>query len=255
MNNWQTGDTVFVTRGAHGIKTGFDFQRIQFNQHTTSQVGGLLTFTSLSNFLQGIPSQFDFALPGGVDPDRGYRQSLAAFFAQDDIRVRSNLVLNLGLRYEFAAVPTEVMRRAKAAGIKSVPTGIEHGTVTLVVEAQPVEVTTLREDIETFGRKAKVVFGRDCRVPRVADVHQIARRCTDWRDPRRRGGAPRQNRRAPVDPRMCEPRFCGCDLARRRKRATRARELAGDCIRSLVPRQRDLTTFDLVRLTEIEERR
>jgi poly(A) polymerase len=59
------------------------------------------------------------------------------------------------------AVPTEVMRRAKAAGIKSVPTGIVHGTVTLVVEAQPVEVTTLREDIETFGRKAKVAFGRD----------------------------------------------------------------------------------------------
>ena len=108
LNNWQTGDTVFVTRGAHGIKAGFDFQRIQFNQHTTSQVGGLLTFTSLSNFLQGIPSQFDFALPGGVDPDRGYRQSLAAFFAQDDIRVRSNLMLNLGLRYEFATVPTEV---------------------------------------------------------------------------------------------------------------------------------------------------
>jgi poly(A) polymerase len=59
------------------------------------------------------------------------------------------------------AVPAEVIRRAKAAGIKSVPTGIEHGTVTLVVEAQPFEVTTLREDIETFGRKATVAFGRD----------------------------------------------------------------------------------------------
>jgi tRNA nucleotidyltransferase/poly(A) polymerase len=59
------------------------------------------------------------------------------------------------------AVPTEVIRRAKAAGIKSVPTGIEHGTVTLVVDAQPFEVTTLREDAETFGRKAKVAFGRD----------------------------------------------------------------------------------------------
>src|ERR1700726_1026393 len=59
------------------------------------------------------------------------------------------------------ALPAEVPRRAKAAGIKSVPTGIEHGTVTLVVDAQPFEVTTLREDIETFGRKAKVAFGRD----------------------------------------------------------------------------------------------
>src|SRR3981081_1723264 len=59
------------------------------------------------------------------------------------------------------ALPTEVIRRAKAAGIKSVPTGIEHGTVTRVVDAQPFEVTTLREDTETFGRKAKVAFGRD----------------------------------------------------------------------------------------------
>src|ERR1700716_4407424 len=59
------------------------------------------------------------------------------------------------------AVPDEVIRRARAAGIKSVPTGIEHGTVTLVVDGQPFEVTTLREDKETFGRKANVAFGRD----------------------------------------------------------------------------------------------
>lgn len=59
------------------------------------------------------------------------------------------------------ALPQEVMRRARAAGLKSVPTGIAHGTVTLVVEAQPCEVTTLREDTETFGRKARVSFSRD----------------------------------------------------------------------------------------------
>jgi poly(A) polymerase len=59
------------------------------------------------------------------------------------------------------ALPEEVIRRAKAAGIKSVPTGIDHGTVTLVIDAHPFEVTTLREDTETFGRKAKVAFGRD----------------------------------------------------------------------------------------------
>src|ERR1700726_410844 len=59
------------------------------------------------------------------------------------------------------ALPDEVIRRARAAGIKSVPTGIEHGTVTLVIDGHPFEVTTLREDTETFGRKAKVAFGRD----------------------------------------------------------------------------------------------
>ena len=66
------------------------------------------------------------------------------------------------------ALPDEVIRRAKAAGVKSVPTGIEHGTVTLVVEAHPFEVTTLREDTETYGRKAKVAFGRDW----VGDAHR-----------------------------------------------------------------------------------
>ena len=59
------------------------------------------------------------------------------------------------------AVPDEVVRRARAAGIKCVPTGIDHGTVTLVIDAHPFEVTTLREDTETYGRKARVAFGRD----------------------------------------------------------------------------------------------
>ena len=59
------------------------------------------------------------------------------------------------------ALPEEVMRRVEAAGGKAVPTGIEHGTVTVVIDGHPFEVTTLREDVETFGRKARVVFGRD----------------------------------------------------------------------------------------------
>ena len=68
---------------------------------------------------------------------------------------------DISIHHATTAPPAEVVRRAKAAGIKSVPTGLEHGTVTLVVDAQPFEVTTLREDIETFGRKARVSFGRD----------------------------------------------------------------------------------------------
>jgi poly(A) polymerase len=59
------------------------------------------------------------------------------------------------------AVPEEVVRRVEAAGWKSVPTGIEHGTVTVLISGKPFEVTTLRRDVETYGRKAKVVFGRD----------------------------------------------------------------------------------------------
>jgi poly(A) polymerase len=59
------------------------------------------------------------------------------------------------------ALPDVVIRRVERAGFKAVPTGIEHGTITVVVDSRPYEVTTLREDVETFGRKAKVAFGRD----------------------------------------------------------------------------------------------
>ena len=61
------------------------------------------------------------------------------------------------------ALPEEVVRRVEAAGCKAVPTGIEHGTITVVADGQPFEVTTLREDIETDGRHAKVAFGRNWR--------------------------------------------------------------------------------------------
>jgi poly(A) polymerase len=59
------------------------------------------------------------------------------------------------------AVPDEVVRRVRAAGFKAVPTGIEHGTVTVVIDGAPFEVTSLRQDVETYGRHAKVAFGRD----------------------------------------------------------------------------------------------
>lgn len=58
-------------------------------------------------------------------------------------------------------LPDEVMKRAKAAGLKAVPTGIDHGTVTLVHKGTPFEVTTLRRDVETDGRHAEVAFGTD----------------------------------------------------------------------------------------------
>ncbi len=59
------------------------------------------------------------------------------------------------------AAPETVMARAKAAGLRCIPTGLEHGTVTLLVEGKTFETTSLREDIETDGRRAKVRFGRD----------------------------------------------------------------------------------------------
>lgn len=57
--------------------------------------------------------------------------------------------------------PPEVMRRLKDAGLTAVPTGIEHGTVTAVSSGTPFEVTTLRRDVSTDGRRATVAFTTD----------------------------------------------------------------------------------------------
>jgi poly(A) polymerase len=63
--------------------------------------------------------------------------------------------------FATSATPDEVARLAAAHRIKVVPTGVEHGTLTLVHHGQPFEVTTLREDVATDGRHAKVRFGND----------------------------------------------------------------------------------------------
>ncbi|WP_298355059.1 CCA tRNA nucleotidyltransferase [Rhodoblastus sp.] len=60
-----------------------------------------------------------------------------------------------------AAPPEVVIAKSERAGIRAVPTGIEHGTVTLVLDGAHFEVTSLREDVETDGRRAKVRFGED----------------------------------------------------------------------------------------------
>lgn len=57
--------------------------------------------------------------------------------------------------------PDEVVRRLEKAHIKAVPTGVEHGTITAVADGQPAEVTTLRADVSTDGRRATVEFTDD----------------------------------------------------------------------------------------------
>ncbi len=117
------------------------------------------------------------ALPPGLDPDgparllsrAGVQACLRALDAPaEETRlvggcVRDALLGRTASDVDLATTlrPEAVTERARAAGLKAVPTGIEHGTVTLVVEGEPHEVTTLREDVETDGRHAVVRFGRD----------------------------------------------------------------------------------------------
>ncbi|PYR71453.1 MAG: hypothetical protein DMF86_25875 [Acidobacteria bacterium] len=107
LHNWQIADTLVLTRGGQVVKIGVQAQYLQFDQHTTSQVGGIVNFANLQSFLQGRAISVDFAVPGKIDPDRRYRQALIGAFVQDDVRLSPRLSANLGLRYEFVTVPTE----------------------------------------------------------------------------------------------------------------------------------------------------
>ncbi len=101
--------------------------------------------------------------------DPSLQRLLAALSADGEkARIAGGAVRNALLGETVADVdiatttlPAETIRRAEAAGFRAVPTGIEHGTVTVVADGKGHEVTTLRADVETDGRRAKVAFGRD----------------------------------------------------------------------------------------------
>ncbi|MBF9197221.1 CCA tRNA nucleotidyltransferase [Microvirga sp. BT290] len=88
--------------------------------------------------------------------------------AAEETRIVGGAVRNALLGHPVTEVdctttmlPDAIMARAKRAGFKAVPTGIEHGTITVIVNGEPFEITTLREDVETDGRHAVVHFGHD----------------------------------------------------------------------------------------------
>ncbi len=94
------------------------------------------------------------ALLAALGADRGHIRFVGG--AVRDTLLRFPVYdLDCATRYE----PGTVMERLEAAGIKAVPTGIAHGTVTAVIgDGQPVEVTTLRRDVESHGRHATVAY-------------------------------------------------------------------------------------------------
>ncbi len=110
FNSFQFYDDAFFNRGMHSLKFGAALERIQANQIGRSQPIGQYAFGSIANFLTNRPTSFSSALPGLVTP-RDLRQLIFAGYIQDDLRARSNLVLNLGLRYEMATVPTETRNK------------------------------------------------------------------------------------------------------------------------------------------------
>ena len=103
FNNYQFYDDAFWTHGAHTIKFGGGVERMQYNFEAFQNQGGLWKFNDMAAFLQNAPNHFEAGIPASITP-RELRQSLFAGYIQDDWRVRPNLTLNLGVRYEMTTV-------------------------------------------------------------------------------------------------------------------------------------------------------
>jgi hypothetical protein len=109
-NSYQAYDDAFLERGKHSMKFGFAFERMETNFIIPTRPNGAFTFGSLTNFLIDQPTTFIGGVPGTQNPC-GIRQNLFGGYLQDDWRLRPNLTLNLGLRYEMVTVPTEVQNK------------------------------------------------------------------------------------------------------------------------------------------------
>jgi len=92
------------------------YERTQSNGTLSRVYGGQYFFNTLDDFLAARAAEFNGDIPTS-DNVRGWRQNLLGFYFQDDFQARSNLTLNLGLRYEFTTVPTEA--NGKLANIRN----------------------------------------------------------------------------------------------------------------------------------------
>jgi hypothetical protein len=109
QNNYQMMDDFTLIRGRHTLKMGSSVRRIHVNGgNLNSTFRGTLTFNSIAGFLAGTPNAYSI-IDG--NPRMGLRRTEWQSYFQDDWRLRPNLTLNLGLRYEYNTPPVEVADR------------------------------------------------------------------------------------------------------------------------------------------------
>ena len=106
-------DDVVYSMGRHFIKLGAAIERARTYRVTNGRLRGRYNFPSLQRFLAGTPALFSGILPG-ADIERSRRNTVFGFYVQDDVTAHARLSVNLGLRYEFYTVPTDVNGRDSA---------------------------------------------------------------------------------------------------------------------------------------------
>jgi hypothetical protein len=105
-NSIQGYDDAFYTKGTHSIRFGASLEKMLLNVTADTDPNGIWRFGSLSDFLQNNPNKFQGGIANTLSP-RNLRQTLFGAYFQDDWRWKTNLTLNLGLRYEMSTVPSE----------------------------------------------------------------------------------------------------------------------------------------------------
>ena len=120
QNIFAWSDDVYKTLGRHALKFGVLINRFQVDTLRESGAKGSVSFQNLSQFMKGIPQSWSTGLNPGSILGRTYHYTTMGFYAQDDVRVRSNLTVNLGLRYEFTN--TYVETQGHGASFRNVVT-------------------------------------------------------------------------------------------------------------------------------------
>ena len=117
-NSYQVYDNLFLTKGKNSMKFGADVERLQGNTFGADFPGGQIIYNSLYDFLTNDNGSINADVPGKVT-GRGVRQTIFGTYFQDDIHLRPNLNVNVGLRYEMATVITE--EAGKLSNLRTVP--------------------------------------------------------------------------------------------------------------------------------------
>ena len=107
FNSYQFSNDMTWVEGRHSLKLGGSLERTQFNTHSENRTNGDYRFRSIAQFLTNDPDRFRAQLPGS-DTVRGHRQWIGSLYVQDTWKVANRVTVDLGLRWEFATVPSEV---------------------------------------------------------------------------------------------------------------------------------------------------